>query len=143
MDRTTKEEKIKQWEAEGKAIIATLNKSFASETEKLDTELSSWRTSPKVKQRVKEVYAMIPMVLELIVTEELNVKRLRLQIETQNEMVQKVADKVDVDLTDLKAKVEAVQKTIETPAFAEVAEFVKALKEGVTKTERAKEDYVD
>jgi uncharacterized protein YqgV (UPF0045/DUF77 family) len=146
MDRATKEEKMKKRETEAKELLATLEMLRKQVHGELEKEMGSWWNVLWGKaslKRFQDLYEVITAQMSQRIKDEITLNKMQMQLETLNEMVQKVAEKVDVDLTDLKSKVEAFQKTIETPAFAEVAEFVKALKENVKKTERAHEDYVD
>lgn len=146
MDRTTKEEKMKEDEKTSEELLALLKESAKREHAQLEKELGSqWNPSrnKNILKRFQDIYENIQLLAALHVGEELKLRKLQMQLETVNEMVQKVAQKVDVDLSDLRGKVESFQKTIEMPAFAEVAEFVKALKVDIKKGEEAQGNYVD
>lgn len=146
LDRATKEEKMKKREVEGTELLAELETARKQVLQELEKEMGSrWNMSRgKVYlKRFQEFYDLISMLMSQLIKNEIRFSKIQMQLENVNEMVQKVAQKVDVDLSDLKGKVESFQKTIEMPAFAEVAEFVRALKENVKRTERAQEDYVD
>lgn len=146
MDRATKEEKMKKRETEAKELLATLETIRKQIYGELEKEIGSWWNTLRGKaslRRFQDMYEVMMMQMSQRIKDEITLNKMQMQLETLNEMVQKVAEKVDVDLSDLKVKVEAFQKTIETSAFVEVAEFVRALKENVRKTERAQKDYVD
>jgi hypothetical protein len=137
---------MKKREVEGTELLAELETARKQVLQELEKEMGSrWNMSRgKVYlKRFQEFYDLISMLMSQLIKNEIRFSKIQMQLENVNEMVQKVAQKVDVDLSDLKGKVESFQKTIEMPAFAEVAEFVRALKENVKRTERAQEDYVD
>ena len=146
MDRATKEEKMKKREAEGNKLIAEIETARSQLLAELEKEMGSrWNISNGriYLKRFRESYDLITMLMSELIQNEIRFNKMQMQVENVNEMVQRVAQKVDVDLSDLKGKVESFQKTIEMPAFAEVAEFVRALKDDIKRREGAQEHYVE
>jgi hypothetical protein len=58
-------------------------------------------------------------------------------------IVQGIAEKVNVDLSSLKAQVDTLHKTIKEPMFAELNEYVQTMKDVYNRRKQAGEEYVE
>lgn len=58
-------------------------------------------------------------------------------------IVQGITEKVKIDLSSLKSEVEALRKAMSEPAFTEVAQLARSIKESIEKSKLAGEEYVE
>lgn len=58
-------------------------------------------------------------------------------------IVQGITEKLELDMPSLKTQVDALQKAIKEPAFAEVHQFVQFVKQRFEEAKKAGEDYVE
>ncbi len=146
LDRATKEEKMKKREKEAEELLTEIDSLRKDIMTELEREKASRWASSKDKSRLKrfrELYTISLMLLDQRIRDELFLGKLKVQVDNLNEMLQKIAEKVDVDLSSLKTEVETLHKTIQEPMFAEVAQFVKFVKSNIEQSKKAGEQYVE